>query len=203
MSLWLVGRLSCLDCGYADRRAVDLLEIATTPTRCPACQSRAVDYQFNFFHWDRVTDRLSLGGRIPNREAMRELSEAGVTHVLSAAPEADDTELAAEFGIRFLLNGCPDDEEHKPADFLGRSVQFVLEALDDPRARVHVHCAAGARRSVMVMLAVLGAQGMPLGEAIRLLAEKRAAAQFVPAYVESVENFLRLRAGSARSATGI
>ncbi len=193
----MVGQVRCLECGFTERRAVDLLEIATRPSFCSACGSRSVDYEFNVFHWNRVTDRLSVGGRIPDRQAMQQLREAGITHLLSIAPEADDAELAAEFGMEFLMNGCEDDYQPKPPEFFAPAVDFVLRALGNPGAKVHIHCAAGARRSVMMMLAVLRAQGMSQQEAILLLTEKRAVAQFVPAYLESVENYLRARAGAA------
>ena len=193
MSLWMVGEVRCLSCGHSERRAVDLLEVATQPGACSACGSSSLDYQFNVFHWSWITERLALGGRVPDRNAMRQLREAGITHILSVAPEADEHEMATEMGIQFRLTGCLDDYEPKPAGLLSDAVDYVLAALKEPNAKVHIHCFSGARRSVMVMLAVLRSQGMPLEEAMRLLSEKRAAAHFVPAYVESVENFVRQR----------
>lgn len=192
----MVGQLRCLECGYTERRAVDLLDIAARRTSCPACQSKLLDYEFNVFHWNWVTDRIAVGGRIPDREAMDQLRRSGITHLLSVATEEDDTELAAEFELEFLLNGCDDDYEPKPPEFFAPAVDYVLRALKNPQAKVHIHCAAGARRSIMMVLAVLRAQGLSQDEAIRLITEKRAAAQFVPAYVESVENYLRFRAGA-------
>ena len=199
----MVGQIRCLDCGHTERRALDLVEIATTPGSCPACGSRSVDYEFNVFHWSWVTDRLAVGGRIPNRQAMEQLSAAGITHLLSVAPEADDRELAAELGIESLLHGCEDDYEPKWPEFFAPAVDFVLRALENPAAKVHIHCVSGARRSVMVMLAVLRVLGWSQPEAMRLLTEKRAVAQFVPAYVESVEEYLRGRAAEGAGRPGI
>ncbi len=203
MSLWMVGQVRCQKCGHKERRALNLVEIATRPVCCPACGGRSVDYEFNVFHWNWVTDRLSVGGRIPDRQALQQLRQEGITHVLSVAPEADDTEMAREVGVEFLLNGCEDDYERKAPEFLARAVDFVLDALERPQAKVHIHCYAGARRSMMVMLAVLRALGMEQKEAIALLTEKRAAAQFPPAYVASVEEYIRLRCPGRRRRTGI
>ena len=190
----MVGEVQCLACRHTERRALDLVEIATTPGACSACGSRALDYQFNVFHWSRITERLSVGGRIPDRAAMAQLHEDGITHMVSVAPEADAAPLAAAVGMQYLMNGCDDDYDPKPPEFLDAAVSFVLQALELPGSKVHVHCAAGTRRSIMVMLAVLRCLGHSQAEAMRLLTERRATAQFVPAYLESVEAYIRWRA---------
>lgn len=190
MGVWMVGKVRCLDCGGSERRSLDLVEIATKPMACPACGGR-VDYEFNVFHWHWVTDRLCVGGRIPDLQAMLQLKQAGITHVLSVASEADDARLAELAGIEYLLAGCDDDEQPKAVEFLAQAIGWALRALDDPMARVYIHCYAGARRSMMVALGVLCALGMRQRAAMELLLEKRPAAQFVPAYVASVEEYLR------------
>jgi protein-tyrosine phosphatase len=206
MSLWMVGQIRCEKCEYTERRAVDLVEIATgTPANCPNCGGKALDYEFNVFHWSWITGRLAVGGRIPDFQAMQRLREEGITHVLNVAAECDESLIARDACIVYCHAGCEDDYEPKPPEFLDQAVQFALDALAQPGTKLHVHCYAGARRSMMVTLAILRVLGMSQQEAMDLLSAKRAAAQFVPAYVESVENYLRYRAlryGTAASTAG-
>ena len=63
-------------------------------------------------------------------------------------------------------------------------------ALEDPEARVLIHCQAGRRRSVMVAYAVLRLRGHGEADAERLILEHRTEAHLVPAYRDSVERWL-------------
>ncbi len=180
---------------------MDLVEIATRPPApCPSCGATAIDYEFNVFHWSWITERIAVGGRIPDPEAMRRLRAEGITHVLNVAAECDESDSARQAGIVYHHAGCEDDYEPKSPQFLDGAVQFAIDALEQPDTKLHVHCYAGARRSMMVTLAILRILGMSQQEAMELLTARRAAAQFVPAYVDSVENYLRYRAQRRRRA---
>lgn len=204
MSLWMVGQVRCGGCGHTERRAVDLVEIATgAAANCPTCGGKAIDYEFNVFHWSWITERLAVGGRIPDLQAMQRLRDEGITHVLNVAAECDESLIARDAGIVYRHAGCEDDYEPKSPEFLDQAVQFALNALEQPGTKLHVHCYAGARRSMMVTLAILRVLGMSQKEAMELLSAKRAAAQFVPAYVDSVEHYLRYRAPRHGSAVTI
>jgi hypothetical protein len=69
-------------------------------------------------------------------------------------------------------------------------VEFAAEALKDPAARLFIHCAAGVHRAPMMTLAVLGAMGWDLEEAMQLIETKRPVADFADVYVQSVADFL-------------
>jgi predicted protein tyrosine phosphatase len=75
-------------------------------------------------------------------------------------------------------------------------VNFALRALEDPRAKLLVHCAAGIHRAPMMALAVMGAVGYPLEQAKRMIQTKRYVVDFAEVYVRSVEEFLKGRAGT-------
>jgi protein-tyrosine phosphatase len=127
---------------------------------------------------------------------MEELAQAGVTHVLNMQVEFDDRPLAEPHGIRVQWNPTDDDFLPKPPELLRRGVEFALEALDDPEARIYVHCAAGVHRAPMMTLAVLCALEWEIEAAMVLIETRRPVVDFADVYVESVRRFLDLRVDS-------
>ena len=71
-----------------------------------------------------------------------------------------------------------------------------MGALEDPQAKLFVHCAAGVHRAPMMALAVLCATGYSLEEAKQLIQTKRYVVDFAEVYVRSVERFLAGYAGA-------
>jgi len=143
-----------------------------------------------------VTERVALGGGIWNLRNMEELVRVGVTHVLNMQLEFDDRPLAEPLGIRVLWNPTDDDFLPKPPELLKRGVDFALEALDDPAAKVYIHCAAGVHRAPMMTLAVLCALDWEIDEAMVLIETRRPVVDFANVYVESVRRFLEARVES-------
>jgi protein-tyrosine phosphatase len=143
-----------------------------------------------------VTERIALGGGIWNARNMEELAQAGVTHVIDMQIEFDDRPLAVPHGIQVLWNPTDDDFLPKSEELLQRGVDFALEALDDPEARLYVHCAAGVHRAPMMTLAVLCAMEWELEAAMTLIATRRPVADFADVYVESVRRFVETRVES-------
>ena len=138
-----------------------------------------------------VTERVALGGGIWNVRNMEELAQSGVTHVLNMQLEFDDRPLAEAFGVRVLWNPTDDDFLPKSPELLKRGVDFALEALEDPEARLYIHCAAGVHRAPMMALAVLRALGFSLQGAMDMIQSRRNVVDFADVYVESVEEFMR------------
>jgi protein-tyrosine phosphatase len=143
-----------------------------------------VDYQF-------VTERLAIGGAIGTLENMREIAQAGITHVVNMQKEFDDSLLTDGTGIAVLWAGCEDDFLPKPAELFWKGVRFTLEALVDPDAKVLFHCAAGVHRSPFMLLAVLRVLGHERRAAMDLISIARPQANFPPIYIMSVEDFFR------------
>jgi protein-tyrosine phosphatase len=145
-----------------------------------------------------VTDRIAVGGGIWNEENMAAVSRAGVTHIIDMQIEFDDRPLAEPYGIEVCWNPVDDDFEPKPAEVFARGVEFALAALEDDRAKLFVHCAAGVHRAPMMTLALLAVMGWDIEDAMGLIEGRRPTADFADVYVRSVENFLKgreLRAG--------
>jgi len=138
-----------------------------------------------------VTDRVAVGGGIWHDGNMIEVAAEGVTHIIDMQIEFDDTRLAEPYGVRVLWNPTEDDFRAKPAELFQRGVDFALEALEDPEAKVFIHCAAGVHRAPMMALAVLRAQGWSLLDAVREIEEKRDVVDLADVYVQSVQDFMR------------
>ena len=138
-----------------------------------------------------VTDRMALGGGIWVEEKMIEVVRAGVTHIIDMQLEWDDTKLAEPYGVKVLWNPTDDDFRPKPAALLQRGVDFALRALEDPDAKLFIHCAAGVHRAPMMTLAVLRASGWSLDDAVELIEGRRNVVDFADVYVQSVEEFMK------------
>jgi protein-tyrosine phosphatase len=137
-----------------------------------------------------VTGRIAVGGGIWNPDNMAAVARAGISHIIDMQIEFDDTPLAGEHGIVVLWNPTDDDFEAKPAVLFQRGVDFALEALDEPDAKLYVHCAAGVHRAPMMTLALLGSMGWDLEDAMELIQSHRPAADLAEIYVSSVESFM-------------
>lgn len=137
-----------------------------------------------------VTERIGLGGGIWTSRNMEDLSQAGVTHVINMQLEFDDRPLAGAYGVQVLWNPIDDDFLPKPPEIFRRGVDFALQALEDPRTKLYVHCAAGVHRAPMMTLAILCALEYEIEAAIDLVQTKRPVVDFADVYVDSVRLFL-------------
>ena len=121
---------------------------------------------------------------------MQAVAREGITHVIDMQIEFDDTPLGLQHGVEVLWNPTDDDFTEKPPELFRRGVDFAMEALDRPEAKLFIHCAAGVHRAPMMTLALLGSMGWRLQDARRLIERRRPVADFADVYVESVERFL-------------
>jgi len=138
-----------------------------------------------------ITDRVAVGGGIWTDEGMIEIVRQGVTHVINMQIEFDDTKLAEPYGVKVLWNAADDDFQPKPPELFQRGVDFALAALEDPEAKVYIHCAAGVHRAPMMTLAIMRAMGWSLQDAVQLIETRRYVVDFADVYVRSVEDFMR------------
>ncbi len=142
-----------------------------------------------------VTERVAVGGGIWTDEKMIEVARQGITHIVNMQIEWDDRPLAKPYGIEVMWCATDDDFEPKPKELFEKGVGFAVKALEDPGAKVYVHCAAGVHRAPMMTLAVLRALGWELEAGMRQVEERRPVVDFAPVYVNSVEEWWESRAG--------
>jgi protein-tyrosine phosphatase len=146
-----------------------------------------------------INNRIALGGAIWSDSNMQEVAHSGVTHIIDMQIEFDDKELARPYGIEVLWNGTDDDFQPKPPELLEKGVEFGLAALEGEGCKLYIHCAAGVHRAAMMTLALLGAMGWELDDAMEMIQGLRPVVDFADVYVESVESFLRQK-GLSRGA---
>jgi|SRR5579864_6824677 len=147
------------------------------------------------FTW--ITDRIALGGGIWNAANMATLVNAGITHILNMQVEFDERALGEAHGVTVYWNPIDDDFQPKPPDVFQRGVNFALEAMKDPKAKLYVHCAAGVHRAPMMTLAILCAMGWEMPKAKSHIIDRRYVVDWADVYVRSVENFLSSYAPAA------
>lgn len=138
-----------------------------------------------------ITDRIAVGGGIWNDDNMAELVRWGVTHIINMQIEFDDRPLAEKYPVTVLNNPTDDDFLPKPPELFQAGVEFAVEALDEPKSKVYIHCAAGVHRAPMMTLAVLRVLGWSLEDAKAVILKRRYVVDFADVYVESVENFVK------------
>lgn len=146
-----------------------------------------------------ITDRMAVGGAIWDERRMLDVVEAGITHIIDMQIEFDDTLLAEPYFVEVLWNPVDDDFQPKPPEVFQLGVDFALRALEDPEAKLFIHCAAGVHRAPMMALALLRALGWGLEEAKLRIQSLRPVADFADVYVRSVEDFVRTYAAAERS----
>jgi len=140
-----------------------------------------------------LTERIAVGGGIWNSENMEKVAQEGITHVIDMQIEFDDTPLGLEHGVEVLWNPTDDDFTAKPPELFQKGVDFAMEALEKPEAKLFIHCAAGVHRAPMMALALLGSMGWNVEDAMQMIEARRPVADFADVYVESVEKFLNHR----------
>lgn len=138
-----------------------------------------------------VTDQIAIGGGIWNEAKMMDVVRAGVTHIINMQIEFDDTPLAEPYGVEVLWNPIDDDFQPKPVEVFQRGVEFALKAMEDPQAKIFIHCAAGVHRAPMMTLAILRTMGWSLKEAKESIETLRPVVDFAEVYVRSVEDFMK------------
>jgi protein-tyrosine phosphatase len=144
-------------------------------------------------------ERIAIGN-LPTASSLATLVGRGVTHVVNCRARAQ-TLISQDLFVERALFGR-DRVMHAPMWDSGRplspalwsaAVLFAVSALDDPDARVLIHCQQGRRRSVMVAYAVLRLRGHGPESAASLILRHRREAELVPVYRAGVEAWLASR----------
>lgn len=149
-----------------------------------------------------VTDRLLVGGDLDTRDGdlagrqLRELVDAGVTHLVDTRIEWDDLAWVAERSpeIGYLHLGMDDAGQAVPTAWFEEAVTWALEAIESG-GTVLTHCHMGINRGPSLGFAVLLAQGWDALEALERIREVRPIA-FV-AYAEDALRWHHDREGSS------
>ncbi|MCC2593785.1 dual specificity protein phosphatase family protein [Tessaracoccus sp. OS52] len=141
-------------------------------------------YTFTTANADFVTDRIVVGGDFETRYTglaltqLRELVDAGVTHIIDTRVERDDRAVVAEHAphIEYLHLGVDDDGQRKPNAWFDTAVAWIDEALRSPDSTVLVHCHMGINRSPSLVFAYLLHSGVHVPAALNAIRTARSIA---------------------------
>ena len=151
--------------------------------------------------WTWIGDERIAVGSLPTPDSLPRLANhEGVTHVVNcrAAPQtafSGDLDMErAIFGANHVAHAAMwDHGRPQDPDSWAHAAEFAAAALDDPNAKVLIHCQRGRRRSVLVAYATLRLRGHSPEDAARLILTFRKEAHLVPTYRANVEDWLRSR----------
>lgn len=128
-----------------------------------------------------VTHRIAFGadldsGRVGRFQArLEELRAAGITHVLDVRSEWDATEdftgLAPDLSYRHA--GIDDLGQTWEGKWITSVTDWAADVLDDPSAKLYVHCHMGINRAPSVILAILLHAGWDVIAAMTAIREVR------------------------------
>ena len=149
-----------------------------------------------------VTDQLLVGGDLDTHDdevaagQLRELVEAGLTHVVDARIEWTDAEWFAELApqIAYLHHGMDDAGQRVPGEWFDVGVGWALDAMA-AGGKVLAHCHMGVNRGPSLGFAVLLAQGWDPFEALDTIRAARPIA-----WIAYAEDALRWHHGRLSSA---
>ena len=149
-----------------------------------------------------ITDQLATGGDLPWHPegaalaALREWQELGVTHIVDNRLEWSDEDLVAEHapGLHYLHNGVDDVGGRQPDEWFDRGSAWIRAALEDPQAKVLVHCHMGINRGPSLALAALLDLGLDVIEAMDAVRTARPIAGL--GYAEDALDWQHRRSGA-------
>lgn len=129
---------------------------------------------------DFITPQLATGGDLPynRQEAVRVLQEwrsIGITHVVDNRFEFSDDDLVAEHcpEIHYLHLGVDDAGQQMPDGWFDLGTEWVRGALQDPEAKVLVHCHMGINRGPSMAYACMLMLGHDPIEAMTMIRSAR------------------------------
>jgi protein tyrosine phosphatase len=139
-----------------------------------------------------VYKNLAVGGGIFIEENFKELrNHYGITHILNAQSEFDDTPIARYYGIESCWVPSWDDFSKPDEKQFVKAGKFIDNSiLKDPNAKLLCHCAGGVHRGPMFALLAAMWCGVSAKDAIENIESRRLIARFPDTYKKAVTGFM-------------
>lgn len=146
-----------------------------------------------------INENVAVGGGIFTPESMKEIHEAGITHILDTQAEFDDTPLAMPFGIEVCWCPAYDNFTEPDTETFERAAKFIeANLLNGPETvKMLIHCAGGVHRGPMFTLLACMMCGISAKKAMDRIEGIRLVASFPNVYSKAVERFLEKRGKGA------
>ena len=134
------------------------------------------------FEWNWLDARLAAGRNPLTAADVAELKQAGITHILdlrqaeewcAPSPGNEAVEFSRECGLERFHLPLTNIEAPREEEFSQASA-WLESALEDPKAKVYVHCRAGMERTATIVVAFHGCRtGQSYDAALQELKLKR------------------------------
>lgn len=142
--------------------------------------------------YDWVTSRIALGGEINSIYDVRALAADGVTHILNVRTTQDEVPYVMKVGLQYASNPTRDrDTKEKPPGWFKSSMDVILGALQDPDAKIYVHCERGENRGPSTVYFFLRALGLSKDMSTGLITDARKQAKGAMRYNDDAERALK------------
>lgn len=148
-----------------------------------------------------VTDRLAVGGDLDLfhedlavRQAV-DLFAHGITHVLDVRQECREPLWSRQDVVVYHWDGIDDAGQRVPVEWFERIVAWALEVLEDPVAKLLIHCHMGINRAPSAGYAVLLGLGWDPVEALAAIRAARPVANVW--YAEDVLRWHHWKTGAS------
>jgi dual specificity phosphatase 3 len=152
---------------------------------------------------DFIIPQLATGGDLPQNQhdavgVLQKWRSLGITHVVDNRFEWNDENLVAEHcpEIHYLHHGVDDAGQQMPDWWFDIGTQWVRGALQDPQAKVLVHCHMGINRGPSMAYACLLMLGHDPIEAMTMIRSTRPIAAI--GYAENALDWHHRTSGASR-----
>jgi dual specificity phosphatase 3 len=152
---------------------------------------------------DFIIPQLATGGDLPQNQqdavgVLQKWRSLGITHVVDNRFEWTDANLVAEHcpEIQYLHHGVDDAGQQMPDWWFGIGTEWVRGALQDPQAKVLVHCHMGINRGPSMAYACLLMLGHDPIEAMTMIRSARPIAAI--GYAENALDWHHRTSGASR-----
>ncbi|MFN8021674.1 MAG: hypothetical protein U0Q03_09135 [Acidimicrobiales bacterium] len=176
--------------------------------RTPPARQRPGRVADPFQWWRRlcwVTPQLALCGDLPDGDAAKhralgEWVDAGITHIVDTRLEHSDERFVRMHAphMGYTWAGVDDHGGRQPDTWFDEGVEQTLEALEQPTAKVVVHCHMGVNRGPSMGFAAMLAMGHDPLKALHTIRSQRPIAGVL--YAEDAVSWWHRRQGSDRKA---
>jgi len=139
--------------------------------------------------YSKITDNIYVGPQF-NHKGLAHLQRNGIYAVVNLRIEFDDTARGLT-PPRYCYLPVVDDTS-PTIEQLETGVKFIQEIMDGGGS-VYIHCGAGVGRAPTMAAAYFISSGCSLDEAIRMIRKVRPFIYLMPAQMEQLRNYSRLK----------
>ena len=138
-----------------------------------------------------LTEKFSIGAAPKAHETVDELIHRGFQSIIDVRGERKDNDLlcSPKDGLKVYHVPIYDDWRPKPHEFFKEISDAAKKMVSNGGGKFFICCGAGEHRAPLAGAVALIEMGYSLEEAMNTIKKARPVAEFLPAYVSSLEDF--------------